>query len=219
MLSRFIAMFLMGAVLVPGLVQAAQETTKAPEEFKVRFETSAGDFEIEVVRKWAPVGADHFYQLVTDEYYDETRFFRVVPGFVVQFGMHGDPAVHAVWEQKKLPDEPVVASNMKGFVTYAKGGPNTRTTQLFINLGDNQRLDRMGFPPFGRVTKGMEVVEKINSQYGEQPSQRFIKAQGNKYLKARFPDLDYIKKATVLKDEDKESSDQDPAEKDSDSNE
>jgi len=205
MSGRTVAAFLTCTLFLSGLAQADEASKKAPDEFKVRFETSAGDFVIEVVRKWAPIGADRFYQLINEKYYDEARFFRVVPGFVVQFGMHADPKVHAVWEQKRIPDEPTVASNMRGFVTYAKGGPNSRTTQLFINLNDNQRLDDIGFPPFGRVIEGMDVVDKITSQYGERPSQRMIKAQGNAYLKANFPNLDYIKAARLVTDEEGET--------------
>ncbi len=177
----------------------AEETDRAPETFRVKFETSTGDFVIEVQRKWSPLGADQFYRLVQEKFYDEARFFRVVPGFVVQFGIAGDPEVHAKWGETNIKDEPVIASNMRGYVTYAKSrDPNSRTTQLFINLQDNQRLDEMGFSPFGRVTEGLDVVDKITAEYGEQPVQAIIKSRGNTYLKQRFPRLDFIKKATVL---------------------
>lgn len=200
MAARFTAV-LLGCLLLTGVsVQAADQ---APERFRVKFETSKGPFVVEVHRKWSPLGADQFYRLIQDKFFNEARFFRVVPGFVVQFGIAGDPEVHRKWDQATIQDEPVVASNMKGFLTYAKSSaPNSRTTQLFINLKDNQRLDGLGFSPFGRVTEGMDVVEKITAEYGERPQQPLIERQGNAYLKQRFPNLDFIKTTVIIPDDD-----------------
>jgi peptidyl-prolyl cis-trans isomerase A (cyclophilin A) len=176
----------------------------APATFKAKFETSKGDFIVEVQRDWAPHGADRFYNLVKHGFYDEVRFFRVISGFMAQFGISGDPEVSAVWREQRIPDDPVKQSNKRGFITYATAGPNTRTTQLFINYGDNSRLDRMGFAPFGRVTEGMEVVDQLYAGYGEGapqgkgPSQARIQAEGNAYLNKDFPQLDYIKRATIV---------------------
>ena len=178
--------------------QDAPKATAAPESYRVKFETSCGNFTIEVQRKWAPLGADRFHELVTAGFYDECRFFRVVPGFVVQWGMNGDPAVYAKWKDREFADDKVTESNLKGFVSFASRGPDTRTCQLFINLADNQRLDELGFAPFGKVIEGLEVVEKINAEYGQMPNQGLIQEQGNEYLKAKFPKLDYIKKATIV---------------------
>lgn len=174
-------------------------TQTAPEQFSVKMETTAGDFVIEVQRSWAPHGADRFYNLVKAGFYDETRFFRVVPHFIVQWGMHGDPEIGKVWFNARIPDDPVVQSNDQGTVTFAKtNSPNSRTTQLFINLRANANLDGMGFAPFGRVIEGMEAVEAINPEYGEQPSQGKIFEQGNAYLERHYPNLTYIKKAAVI---------------------
>ena len=180
------------------IAQDESKSAAAPETFRVRFETSCGDFTVEVQRKWAPLGADRFHELVKAGFYDECRFFRVVPGFVVQWGLNGDPAVYTKWKDREFKDDKVTESNLKGYVTFASRGPDTRTCQLFINLEDNQRLDNLGFAPFGKVVEGMEVVEKINAEYGQSPNQSLIQEQGNEYLKAKFPKLDYIKKATVL---------------------
>lgn len=183
-----------------GLVEA-QETaraTKAPEKFRVKFETSCGDFTVEVQREWAPLGADRFHELVQAGFYDECRFFRVVPGFVVQWGMNGDPAVYAKWKDREIKDDRVTQSNRKGMITFASRGPNTRTCQLFINLADNQRLDDLGFAPFGKVVEGLDVVQKITSEYEDRPQQPLIQEEGNAYLKKEFPKMDYIKKATVV---------------------
>lgn len=192
-----ISFLLMASVVV------AQESTesKVPEQFKVKFETSCGDFVVDVHREWAPKGADRFHELVTAGFYDECRFFRVVPGFMVQWGMNGDPAVYAKWKDKEIADDAVKKSNTRGMMSFASRGPDTRTTQLFINFKDNSRLDGLGFAPFAEVVEGMDVVDKINSQYGENPQQPSIEAKGNEYLKARFPKLDYIKKATVVTEE------------------
>lgn len=176
---------------------------KAPESFKAKFETNKGIFVIEVTRSWAPHGADRFFNLVGNGFYDGCRFFRVLSGFVAQFGINGDPEVSLLWRQASIPDDPVKGSNKSGSVTFAMAGPNTRTTQLFINYDDNSRLDTMGFSPIGKVVEGMSVVEGLYGEYGEGapqgpgPVQERIQSEGNRYLQARFPNLDYIKKATI----------------------
>ncbi len=172
---------------------------QAPDEFSVRLETSAGPVVIQVTRDWAPLGADRFYNLVSNGFYDGQRFFRVMPGFVVQWGLSGNPALNQVWHRAHILDDPVKQSNTRGRITYAKTNqPNTRTTQLFINLGDNANLDGMGFAPFGEVVEGMEVVDAINAEYGQQPSQGQIHGRGNAYLEENFPNLDYIAKAEII---------------------
>jgi cyclophilin family peptidyl-prolyl cis-trans isomerase len=182
---------------------ALKET--APATYKANFDTSVGTFVIEVHRDWAPQGADRFYNLVKNGYYDGARFFRVISGFMVQFGINGDPAINTAWRGARIPDDPVKQSNKRGYVTFAHGGPGTRTTQVFINFGDNGNLDAQGFPPFGQVTSGgMAVVDKINAEYGEGapngkgPNQQRVQTEGNAYLMKEFPKLDYIKKATIV---------------------
>jgi peptidyl-prolyl cis-trans isomerase A (cyclophilin A) len=179
----------------------AKLTETAPATFKVNFDTSVGPFVVEVTRAWAPKGADRFYNLVKHGYYNENRFFRVVPGFIVQFGLYGDPKVQAAWRDANIADDPVTQNNRRGTVVFAKTMmPNTRTTQLFINFNDNSAsLDRQGFAPFGTVISGMEVVDKINAEYGQTPDQGLIQSQGNAYLNKQFPKLDYIKSATIAK--------------------
>jgi peptidyl-prolyl cis-trans isomerase A (cyclophilin A) len=169
----------------------------APSEYKVKFETSKGTFVVDVQRDWSPLGADRFYELVKAGFYDEARFFRVVPGFVVQWGINKDPKVSANWREKKISDDPVKETNGTGYITFATSGPNTRTTQLFINLADNGRLDARGFSPFGKVVEGMEVVSSLYSGDGQKPEQDLIESQGNAYLQREFPKLDYIKTARV----------------------
>lgn len=176
---------------------------KAPEKFVVEFDTTKGKFEIEIDRKSAPKGVDRFYTMVKSGFFKDIAFFRVISGFVAQFGIHGDPDIARKWKAKKINDDPVKDSNKKGTLTFATAGPNTRTTQLFLNLNDNSRLDGMGFASFGKVTKGLDVVMNLHSGYGEGapmgggPSQGKIQTEGNKYLKKDFPKLDYIKAATV----------------------
>ncbi len=178
----------------------------APETFQVRFETTKGDFIVDVHRSWAANGADRFYNLVKNGYYDGVYFYRVISGFMAQFGMHGEPQVEVRWSRANITDDPVVASNTRGMVTYAKSGPNARTTQLFINFGDNSsNLDRDGFAPIGRVSEGMDVVDQLHSGYGELedfggngPRAYDILAQGNQYLVDNFPDLDHIITATLV---------------------
>lgn len=191
---------LLALLAAPLMVVAQQpaQPVQAPATYQVELDTSAGPVVIEVTRDLAPLGADRFYQLVQSGYYNDVRVFRVVDGFVAQFGMSGDPATNAQWSARRFPDDPVKQTNAAGTITFATSGPNSRTTQLFINLADNPRLDQMGFAPFGRVVKGMKNVEKFHSGYGEQPNQGQIAAQGNAYLDAQFPKLTKIKSAKIV---------------------
>jgi len=192
------------ATTTPDFTDPAKLTEKAPDTFKAVFDTTKGKFTIEVTRALAPNGADRFYNLVRSGYFKDLAFFRVIPGFMCQFGIHGDPAVSAKWRTANIADDPVKGSNVRGAITFATAGPNTRTTQLFINFGNNVNLDRMGFSPFGKVSDGMDVVDKINGEYGEGapqgngPNQGLVQMQGNDYLKKNFPNLDYIKSATIV---------------------
>jgi peptidyl-prolyl cis-trans isomerase A (cyclophilin A) len=172
--------------------------TPAPDSFRVAFETTRGPFVVQVIRAWSPQGADRFHELVNGGYFTDVGFFRVVPGFVAQFGMHGDAAVNRRWADRVIPDDPVVQSNARGTIVFATRGPNTRSNQFFINYSDNARLDGMGFSPFGRVVEGMSVVDSIYSGYGEAPDQERIAADGNAYLKRQFPRLDFIKSARIV---------------------
>jgi peptidyl-prolyl cis-trans isomerase A (cyclophilin A) len=181
----------------PSLYRPSSLKDRAPEQFRARFTTTKGDIVIEVTRAMAPLGADRFYNLVKYGFYNGAGFFRVVPGFVVQFGLSAIPAVNTAWENAKLTDDPVQGSNVRGTICFATSGPNTRTTQMFINFGDNVRLDQMGFAPFGKVVEGMDVADKIYPGYGEQPDQGRITKEGAAYLKANFPQLDLISKATI----------------------
>jgi cyclophilin family peptidyl-prolyl cis-trans isomerase len=183
-----------GVSLDPG---SPQMHATAPATFRARFETSAGNFTVEVTRAWAPLGADRLYNLVRNGFFDGGRFFRVLPGFVVQFGLPADPAVAAKWRTATIPDDPVVQHNTRGTLTFATGGPATRTTQLFINYADNMQLDAMGFSPMGRVVEGMDAVDRIYAGYGERPDQAMIQMRGNAYL-AQFPRLDSIAHATIV---------------------
>jgi len=179
--------------------EAVAET--APEHFQVRFETTKGDFFVDVTRAWAPVGADRFYTLVKNGFYDDMRVFRVMEGFVAQFGLHGDQAIRTLWSDARILDDPVVEANTRGTVTFAKTGqPHSRTVQIFVNLADNTpRLDTMGFAPFGRVTEGMEeVVDQLHSGYGNSVSQPHIMSLGYEYLDENFPLLDRIISASVV---------------------
>jgi peptidyl-prolyl cis-trans isomerase A (cyclophilin A) len=187
------------------LTNPAALNEQAPATYKVRFETSKGSFVIEVTRDWAPNGADRFYNLVKNGFYDDVRFFRVMKDFMVQFGINGDPAVNMKMREARIQDDPVKQSNRRGYITYAMAGPNTRTSQVFINYKDNGGLDSQGFSPFGRVTTGMNVLDALNGEYGDGPprgrgpDQGRLQQQGNAYLKADFPSLDYVKKATIEK--------------------
>ena len=188
----------------PGFADPAKLTEKAPETFKAQFDTTKGKFTIEVTRSLSPNGADRFYNLVRSGYFKDIAFFRVIPGFMCQFGIHGDPGVSAKWREATIADDPVKGSNTRGTISFATAGPNTRTTQLFINFGNNVNLDSMGFSPFGKVIQGMDVVDKINGEYGEGapggrgPNQGRVQMEGNAYLKKDFPNLDYIKYATIV---------------------
>ena len=183
----------------------SQLTEKAPETFKAKLDTSKGVIVIEVHRDWAPLGADRFYNLVKNGFYDNDRFFRVVSGFMVQFGINGDPKLSSVWREARIKDDPVKQSNSRGFITFATAGPNTRTTQVFINFADNSALDNQGFAPFGKVVSGMTLVDALYADYGEGaprgrgPAQDRIQREGNAYLTAEFANMDYIKKATIVK--------------------
>jgi peptidyl-prolyl cis-trans isomerase A (cyclophilin A) len=175
----------------------------APDTYNVRFETSKGAFTIQVHRDWAPKGADRFHELVEKGFYNDVRFFRVVKQprpFVVQFGISGDPEIAAVWRNATIEDDPVVESNRRGTVTFATAGPDSRTTQIFVNLGNNANLDNMGFSPFGEVIEGMDVVEAFNSQYGDAPTrtQAQMQRQGNAVLAEAFPNLDYVERAYIV---------------------
>ena len=186
-----------------GLMNPTALRGQAPPTYRVDFDTSKGPFVIEVHRDWAPNGADRFYNLVKNGFYDNARFFRVIQGFMVQFGINGDPKISAVWREARITDDPVRISNKRSFITFATAGPNTRTTQVFINYGDNHNLDGMGFAPFGQVVSGMKVVDALYSDYGEGapqgrgPEQGRLQAEGNQYLARAFANLDYIKKATL----------------------
>lgn len=187
-------------------ISPSEAKATAPAVFKVKMTTTKGDFTIEVHRDWSPNGADRFYNLVKLGFFTDVAFFRVVKGFMVQFGIHGDPKIASQWRSADIKDDPPgKASNKRGYVTFAMAGPDTRTTQIFINYANNSRLDSMGFTPFGKVDdKGMKVVDAIEGVYGEGapqgngPSQDLIQRQGNAYLKAQFPKLDYIKSATIV---------------------
>ena len=170
---------------------------KAPETFDVEVATTKGNFTIRVTRAWAPLGADRFYNLVKHNFFADAAFFRIVPNFVVQFGLSANPEVNGVWRSANMKDDPVTQSNKPGYITFATAGPNTRTTQLFINLGNNNFLDRQGFSPFGQVTQGMDVVQNLYGGYGESPDQGAITRQGKAYLDKNFPKLDSIKTATI----------------------
>ena len=173
-------------------------TEQAPANYKVNLDTSKGVIVIEVHKDWAPIAADRFFNLVKNGFYDDARFFRVVPNFMVQFGMNADPAVTKAWSTVTMKDEPTKQGNKKGYVTFARtGAPNSRGTQLFINYKDNNFLDAQGFAAFGEVASGMDVAEKITAQYAEKPQQGQITAAGNDYLMKEFPKLDFIKTATI----------------------
>lgn len=181
-------------------------TEQAPATYRVRFDTSKGQFVVQVTREWAPRAADRFYNLVKNGFYNDVRFFRVVRNFMAQFGMHGDPAIQKAWQTARIPDDPVKQGNTRGRITFAHAGPNTRTTQVFINYRNNSRaLDGQGFAAFGEVVEGMDVVDSLYSGYGDSmdaggkgPSQSSIAAEGNAYLDRRFPQLDRIKSATII---------------------
>ena len=185
------------------LSDPAALNAEAPAVYQAKFDTSKGPFVIEVHRDWAPQGADRFYNLVKNGFFDNARFVRVIEGFMVQFGINGNPKIAAVWRDADIKDDPVKQSNERGTITFATAGPNTRTTQVFINFADNAPLDGQGFSPFGKVVSGMEVVDSLYGGYGEGapngngPDQGRIQSQGNAYLEQDFPKLDFIKTATI----------------------
>jgi len=185
------------AAPAPSLKNPASLNEKAPATYKVKLDTTAGPVVIQVTRDWAPLGADRFYNLVKNGFYDDVRFFRVIPGFMAQGGMSGDPAIQKLWGRNNFNDDPVKQSNKRGFVTFAKtGAPNSRSTQIFINYADNSNLDPQGFAPFGQVISGMEAVDKFEA-YKNVPDQGMITAEGNAYLQRDYPKLTVIKKATI----------------------
>lgn len=190
----------------PALLDPTLATDQAPDRFKAKFSTTKGDFVIEVTREWAPNGADRFYNLVKIGYFDDAAFFRNIDGFMVQFGINANPAVNQKWNRSNIKDDAVKQSNQPGYVTFAQSSArNSRSTQVFINFGDNGQLDDMRFAPFGRVVEGMDVVKALYNGYGEGaprgrgPDQGRIQAEGNAYLKQDFPKLDYTKTATIVK--------------------
>ena len=195
-------------LLAAGCSETKTEPKKiefAPKVYQVKFATSKGDFILEVHRDWAPMGADRFYELTNAKFFDDSRFFRVLRGFVVQFGLNGDPDVNARWRNLNLVDDPVKQPNTRGTITFATSGPGTRTTQVFLNLADNSRLlDRQGFSPFGKVIEGMDVVDQMYGGYRDGPprdsgpDQAKVEAQGTQYLQQHYPKLDYIKTARIL---------------------
>lgn len=195
-----------GAGVKASLLNPASLKTKAPEVYKVKFTTTKGDFVVQVARAWSPLGADRFYNLAQNGFYDGASFFRVLPGFVAQFGISAKPELSRAWQKATIRDDPVVQSNKRGYLSFATGGPNTRTTQVFINLADNSALDSRGFSPFGEVIEGMDVVDKFYSGYGEGapqgpgPDQGRIATEGKSYLDSDFPRLDSIKSTMVLRE-------------------
>jgi peptidyl-prolyl cis-trans isomerase A (cyclophilin A) len=205
LVAVLLALTVTGPAWCQGLGNPAALSEQAPAIYKAKFDTSRGPFVIEVHRDWAPNGADRFYNLVKNGFYDNDRFFRVVSGFMVQFGINADPKISAVWREARIKDDPVTQSNKRGFITFATAGPNTRTTQVFINFGDNNGLDKQGFAPFGQVVSGMNIVDALFSGYGEGapsgggPEQGRVQREGNAYLVKDFAKLDYIKKATIEK--------------------
>ena len=182
----------------PALLHPATLTAKAPDSYDVKFETTKGEFIVHVTRSWAPLGADRFYNLVKHGFFTDAAFFRVVPGFIIQFGLSANPAVNKVWQNANIKDDAVTQSNKPGYLVFATAGPNTRTTQLFINFGNNTFLDSQGFAPFGQVTSGMDVVKNLYSGYGERPDQGAITAQGKAYFDKNFPNIDSVKSATIV---------------------
>ena len=182
------------------LLKPATLTAKAPASYTVEFKTTKGSFDVVVQRSLAPRGADRFYNLVRARFYDGVELFRVVPGFVVQFGISGYPTVSTAWQNANIPDDPVKSSNVRGTITFADAGPASRTTQVFINLANNASLDTQDFSPFGKVTKGMNVIDSLYSGYGDNPTsaQGAIESQGNAFLKQQFPKLDAVLTAHIV---------------------
>ncbi len=188
----------------PALLQPATLRLKAPAEYDVKFVTTAGEFTVHVTRTWAPNGADRFYNLVRHHFYDGAAFFRVLPGFMAQFGLSAYPEVSKVWENATIKDDPILQSNHRGFLSFATAGPDTRTTQVFINYGNNEALDKSGFSAFAVVSDGMETVDKLYNGYGEGapdghgPDQGLIGSRGHAYLEKGFPKLDIVRSASII---------------------
>ncbi len=187
----------------PELLHPSEANETAPERYIVKLETTKGDVYVDIRRNWAPLGADRFFNLVKRRYLDDTAFFRVVAGFMAQIGIHGNPAVNSAWRNARIQDDPVKESNVRGMLSFATSGKNSRTTQFFISLADNSRLDGMGFAPIGRV-RNMDVVDRIYAGYGEGapagrgPAQDRIQSEGNAYLRREFPELDYVRHAVIV---------------------
>ena len=183
----------------PALLNPSLASETAPDTFKVKFETTQGSFVMQVTRAWAPMGADRFYNLVNIGFYDGLCFFRAIKGFMVQYGIHGDPRVSTLWRDARIDDDPVTQQNTRGRVTFATAGPNTRTTQIFINYSDrNVMLDGQGFAPFAEIIDGMDVVDALYTGYGETPNQGLIQKVGNAYLNKQFSRLDHIQKVSIV---------------------
>lgn len=188
-----------GTARPSALLNPAALNRRAPDLYRAKFVTTAGDFTVEVHRDWAPLGADRFYNLVRNRFFNNETFFRVVPNFIVQFGLSGSPAINHAWEKATIKDDPVKQHNTRGTLVFATAGPGTRTTQLFVNLRDNtSSLDSQGFAPFGTVTEGVENVDKIYAGYGERPEQGSITDKGDAYLQKSFPNLTRITSATII---------------------
>lgn len=196
-LAAFAGFFFMAGACADKPSKSAPVGGPAPDSFRVAFETTRGTFVVEAVRAWAPNGADRFYQLAQEHFFDESRFFRVVPGFVAQFGLHNELETNERWEAAKLLDDSVRQSNARGTIVFTNSGPNSRSHQMFVNLADNARLDKQGFAPFGRVVEGMAVVDSLYSGYEDTPDQQYIRTLGNSYLTRMFPKLDYIRTARL----------------------
>jgi peptidyl-prolyl cis-trans isomerase A (cyclophilin A) len=185
------------AAPAPNLMNPSTLKATAPDLYRVKFATTHGDFVVEVHRAWAPLGADRFYNLVVNNFFTDAAFFRYVPNFIVQFGLPANPAIGRVWQSANIKDDPVKHGNTKGTLVFATAGPNTRTTQFFINFADNTPLDAQGFAAFGQVVSGMNIAEGLYSGYGEKPDQGAITTQGKAYIDKNFPKLDSIKSATI----------------------
>jgi cyclophilin family peptidyl-prolyl cis-trans isomerase len=189
----------------PKIFNAKWTEKQAPDHFKARFETTQGNFDIEAYRKWSPQGVDRLYQLIKNDFYTDIGIFRVIPKFVVQFGINSDSILNRSWKKYKISDEPVLQNNDSMAISFARGSINSRTTQIFINVKDNHRLDTLnyggvkGFPVIAKLTNGMEIVHKFYSTKDNVPNQDSINKYGNAYLKRNYPDLDYINKAYILK--------------------
>jgi peptidyl-prolyl cis-trans isomerase A (cyclophilin A) len=202
--ARSVAAWIILSALMLGACHKPAPKIVVPDVFRVKFETSQGDFVVEAARAWAPHGVDRFHELVRKRYFDEGRFFRVVPGFIAQFGVHRNFNVHATWRQLFIPDDPPKEKNLRGTLAFAMSGPATRATEIFINLADNPMLDEQGFVPFGKVIEGAEVVDKFYWGYGEmRPKGKNIdpgrvEEETNEYLVQRFPKLDYIKRTEFV---------------------